>query len=150
MSAVQADSEQQDIIERKQSASDSSSVRKRTTADGFEKGAPQDDVEETKRHSWASYERFRPFILISLALLIFGWWISSIVLRATRHRWFVFRISNLRSRFLSQSHSPDPSSTGLYRPSGHGLSFCESAKISSAAPCVNHTPFTQLARLYPV
>jgi hypothetical protein len=33
--------------------------------------------------------------LVGLALLILGWWISSIVLPETRHRWFVSQISNL-------------------------------------------------------
>ena len=84
------ESEQQNIVERKHSTSDSSSVLKRATVDVVEKGAPQEDVEETKGHSWASYERLRPFILLGLALLILAWWISSIVLPATRHRWSVF------------------------------------------------------------
>ncbi|KAF8904390.1 Na+ dependent nucleoside transporter C-terminus-domain-containing protein [Gymnopilus junonius] len=35
------------------------------------------------------YSRARPVILTALALLILGWWISSTVLKATRHRWVV-------------------------------------------------------------
>ncbi|KAF9528558.1 Na+ dependent nucleoside transporter C-terminus-domain-containing protein [Crepidotus variabilis] len=35
------------------------------------------------------YQRFRPFILAAFALVILGWWISSIVLKETRHRWIV-------------------------------------------------------------
>jgi hypothetical protein len=106
MSAVQADSGQLDIIERKQSTSDSSSVLgNKANGDEAENGAPQEGVEGIKGHSWTSYERLRPFILVSLALLILGWWISSIVLPATRHRWFVFRTPNLPSRLPSQSHS---------------------------------------------
>jgi len=31
----------------------------------------------------------RPYILIALAFLIFGWWVSATVLKATRHRWIV-------------------------------------------------------------
>ena len=96
MSVVQVENEQRNIVERKHSASDSS-LLKNTTADGAEKGVPQEGFEETKVHSWSSYERLRPFILAGLALLILGWWISSIVLPATRHRWFVFQISTLRS-----------------------------------------------------
>lgn len=92
MSTIHAETGPQDIVERKQSTSDSSSVHKRTAADAVEKGSPRENVEETEKHSWTSYERLRPFILISLALLILGWWISSIVLPATRHRWFVFQI----------------------------------------------------------
>ena len=95
MSAVQLNSEQQ-IIERKQSASDS-------IADGVEKGVPQEDVEETKGHSWTSYARLRPFILVGLALLILAWWISSIVLQATRHRWFVFQVSFCLDLTFTQS-----------------------------------------------
>ena len=94
MSAVQVESAQQDIVERKQSISDSSSVLKRTTADEAATGEPQEVVEDDKGHSWTSYERLRPYILVGLALLILAWWISSIVLPATRHRWFVFPISN--------------------------------------------------------
>jgi CNT family concentrative nucleoside transporter len=98
MSAVQVNTEKQNIVERKPSTSDSSSVLKQTNAAEAEKGPPQpeEDVEETKEHSWTSYERLRPFILLGIALLILGWWISSIVLPATRHRWFVFQ-----SRFMS-------------------------------------------------
>jgi hypothetical protein len=31
--------------------------------------------------------KYKPFILGALALLILGWWVSSTVLPATRHRW---------------------------------------------------------------
>lgn len=86
MSAVQVTSEKQNIVERKPSTSDSSSVLNAAQA---EKGTPQEDAEETKEHSWTSYERLRPFILAGIALVILGWWISSIVLPATRHRWCV-------------------------------------------------------------
>jgi hypothetical protein len=106
MSAVQVNTENQNIVERKQSGSDSS-VNKTNTAEA-EKGTPYEDVEETKVHSWTSYERLRPFILVGLALLIFGWWISSIVLPATRHRWFVSQISNVNPRFAFRSN-PRPS-----------------------------------------
>lgn len=36
------------------------------------------------------YRRFRPFVLAAIAAVILGWWISSTVLEATRHRWSVF------------------------------------------------------------
>jgi CNT family concentrative nucleoside transporter len=35
------------------------------------------------------FDKFRPYMLIGLALLILGWWISATVLQATRHRWIV-------------------------------------------------------------
>ena len=93
MSTVQVIAEKQNVVERKPSTSDSSSVHKHTGNPAeVEKGAHQEDVEEIKDHSsWNSYERLRPFILVGLALLILAWWISSIVLPATRHRWFVFQ-----------------------------------------------------------
>jgi len=91
MSAVQVNSEKQNITERKPSGSDSSSIDKQTKPAQVEEGAPQEDYEENKGHSWTSYERLRPFILAGVALLILAWWISSIVLPATRHRWFVFQ-----------------------------------------------------------
>ncbi|KAF8629114.1 hypothetical protein AX17_005700 [Amanita inopinata Kibby_2008] len=37
----------------------------------------------------ALYANIRPLILAGLAAVILGWWISSIVLKATRHRWIV-------------------------------------------------------------
>lgn len=41
---------------------------------------------EERRHTYA---RYRPFILTALGLLILAWWISSMILKATRHRWQV-------------------------------------------------------------
>lgn len=90
MSAIEV-KEQQNVIERKPTTSDSSSVLGNTNSAEVEKGVPQEDVEENKGHSWTSYQRLRPFILAGLAMLILGWWISSIVLPATRHRWYVFQ-----------------------------------------------------------
>jgi concentrative nucleoside transporter, CNT family len=49
----------------------------------------EDEVEveaaRNKRHTL--YQRFRPLILGALAATILGWWISSTILKATRHRW---------------------------------------------------------------
>ena len=104
MSAVQVNSEKQNVVERKQSHSDSASDLGNSNPVEVEKGAPQEDVEENKGHSWTSYKRLRPFILVGLALLIFGWWISSIVLPATRHRWYVVQTLNLKPRFSSRSN----------------------------------------------
>ena len=33
------------------------------------------------------YRRFRPLVLVLLAAVILGWWVSATVLKATRHRW---------------------------------------------------------------
>jgi len=46
------------------------------------------EIAEERRESRHSfYAKYRPFILAALALVILGWWISSIVLEATRPRW---------------------------------------------------------------
>lgn len=42
--------------------------------------------EEEKKPS--IYRKYRPFILGFIALVILGWWISSIVLKGTRRRWY--------------------------------------------------------------
>ncbi|KAF9780562.1 Na+ dependent nucleoside transporter C-terminus-domain-containing protein, partial [Thelephora terrestris] len=89
MSAFQANNEQQSVVEKEQSTSEFSTVLGDTNLSGVEKGTPKEVVEESKGHSGINYRRLRPFILVGLALLILGWWISSIVLPETRHRWFV-------------------------------------------------------------
>src|SRR6266702_7602996 len=43
-----------------------------------------DDSESSRRHSLV-----RVMSLVGLALLILGWWISSVTIHATRHRWIV-------------------------------------------------------------
>ncbi|KAG7090879.1 hypothetical protein E1B28_009960 [Marasmius oreades] len=49
----------------------------------------EDRIDEEHLSSPTFYQRFRPFILAVVAAVILGWWISSIVLKATRHRWIV-------------------------------------------------------------
>ncbi|KAK1229188.1 hypothetical protein PQX77_007760 [Marasmius sp. AFHP31] len=53
----------------------------------------QNDNIEDRNSSTSSrptfYQKYRPFILAAVAAVILGWWISSIVLKATRHRWIV-------------------------------------------------------------
>ncbi|KAF8844409.1 hypothetical protein BDN67DRAFT_987937 [Paxillus ammoniavirescens] len=60
---------------------------------------PTEDVEDAQRFeqddqvkaapTTTSDGKLRVFILVGLALLIFGWWVSAIVLEATRGRWVV-------------------------------------------------------------
>lgn len=50
----------------------------------------EEGVESARLKRQALYRKLRPFILGGLAALILGWWISSIILKATRHRWYVF------------------------------------------------------------
>ncbi|CAE6454818.1 unnamed protein product [Rhizoctonia solani] len=72
--------------------------------------AHDDDEAELKRERRnALYQRYRPFILAAVALVILGWWISATVLEATRHRWIVqtfwawFFILIIAFRFLPNS-----------------------------------------------
>ena len=78
-------------LERPASRASSSSVTKekdphRDREVLVEPTKAEEDAEENK----VSFTRkYKPFLLTGLALLILGWWISSTVLRATRHRWRV-------------------------------------------------------------
>ncbi|KAK7685278.1 hypothetical protein QCA50_011641 [Cerrena zonata] len=47
------------------------------------------EVEEARSRRQHFYKRFRPLILGLVAAVILGWWISSTILTATRHRWIV-------------------------------------------------------------
>lgn len=46
------------------------------------------EVEEARSRRQHFYKRFRPLILGLVAAVILGWWISSTILTATRHRWY--------------------------------------------------------------
>ncbi|KAF9558580.1 H+/nucleoside cotransporter [Agrocybe pediades] len=50
------------------------------------------DLEEksgTRSDTISFTEKYRSYILVALAAVILGWWISATVLKATRHRWIV-------------------------------------------------------------
>lgn len=78
------------------------------------------------------YRRFRPFVLIALAAVILGWWVSSTVLTATRHRW----CARSPRFFPRSSRVTDPPRLsrplGSSRPFGPGFSSRES--FSCAVP----------------
>jgi concentrative nucleoside transporter, CNT family len=63
------------------------------------------------------YRKYRPFILAAVAMVIIGWWISSIVLKATRHRWIVqtlfawFFVLVIAFRFIPNSVVTKPVGT---------------------------------------
>ncbi|KAF8316376.1 hypothetical protein DL93DRAFT_2056397 [Clavulina sp. PMI_390] len=46
-------------------------------------------AEESREHRRTFWHKYKPVFLGALALLILGWWISSLTLKATRHRWIV-------------------------------------------------------------
>ena len=127
MSAAQPTDEQQKVVEKKQSISEFSSVLGNTKSSGIEEGTSQGDSEENRGYS-GYYERLRPFILVGLALLILGWWISSIVLPETRHRWFVFQTSNLAISLCLTSTHFWCAALGSCRRSGLGPLSCEWTK----------------------
>lgn len=55
------------------------------------------EFEEAQARKRARYQKFRPFILGALGLLILGWWISATILKDTRHRWYVLTISIVKA-----------------------------------------------------
>jgi len=88
---------QQASVVRKVSGQSSTSKPSYAEAEAEEKGLPTngnphagvDELVEERSKSDLLYEKYRTYILISLALVILGWWISATVLEATRHRWIV-------------------------------------------------------------
>ena len=49
--------------------------------------SPYAHIEQDPAKKAAFGYKYRQFLVIALALLIFGWWISATILKATRHRW---------------------------------------------------------------
>lgn len=87
-----------DVTEKQPPVSDTSSMDKKDPLAGEEGHKARRDVEaahdaemvdEAKEHRHTLYAKWRPFILGAVALVILGWWISSLTLKATRHRWIV-------------------------------------------------------------
>lgn len=88
-------------VERPLSRTSTSSVLKEKVSDPetqLAKDTSSHDFLEEKTHvpydeqesaSSRLYKRYRPFILAAVAFVILGWWISSTILQATRHRWIV-------------------------------------------------------------
>ena len=77
------------VLEKSASQSSSASIRnekeKETPPSGDAEALVVDDEgDSSRRHSLV-----RVLTLVGLALLILGWWVSSITLHATRHRWVV-------------------------------------------------------------
>ncbi|CAE6502027.1 unnamed protein product [Rhizoctonia solani] len=68
-----------------------------------------DEAERKRQRRGEIYNKYRPFILAAVALVILGWWISATVLKATRHRWIVqtfwawFFILIIAFRFIPNS-----------------------------------------------
>jgi len=70
------------FVQRKASSSASSNEKRAGNPDVIVE-ADQGNAEKAALH-----DKYRVFILIGLAALILGWWISSTVLEATRGRWY--------------------------------------------------------------
>ena len=88
------DSTQENITEKK-SSMDSISKEQGVPRHGGDVEVNVNDVAITSLHkdepSWVSrnHSLVRRLKLFALAALILGWWISSTILHATRHRWIV-------------------------------------------------------------
>jgi len=75
---------------RRAPSSSSASTKEKKTEDPEQNVYVEKDVEESElKVTQSKTTKFRPYLLAALALLILGWWISSTVLKATRHRWIV-------------------------------------------------------------
>lgn len=70
-------------LKKATSRSSSNSATKEKVANDAEVLQKNDDEDTPPEF----FDKFRPYMLIGLALLILGWWISATVLQATRHRW---------------------------------------------------------------
>jgi len=46
-----------------------------------------EDIEEARVKRALFWAKYRPLILAGVAAVIFGWWVSATILKATRHRW---------------------------------------------------------------
>ncbi|KAJ7078885.1 Na+ dependent nucleoside transporter C-terminus-domain-containing protein [Mycena belliarum] len=81
----------QEPVQRKSSRSTASFNEKEAVPVDHDAVLARDteDVEAARTRRDTAYSKARPFILTGLALLILGWWISSTILKATRHRWIV-------------------------------------------------------------
>lgn len=79
----------QQAIQRNLSTSSSSNVREKVDAERADTPGENDKKDETQERGF--YKKLRIVLLIGLAALILGWWISSTVLKATRGRWQVYR-----------------------------------------------------------
>lgn len=82
------------VVERKSSRTTSSSDSDRKVIDPEaqeQKEIANDEieVEEARSRRQHFYKRYRPVILGLVAAVILGWWISSTILTATRHRWYL-------------------------------------------------------------
>jgi CNT family concentrative nucleoside transporter len=68
-----------------------------------------EDIEKSQARRAIFWSKYRPFILTGVATMIFGWWVSATVLKATRHRWIVqtffawFLIIVIAWRFIPNS-----------------------------------------------
>jgi CNT family concentrative nucleoside transporter len=109
-------SAQEDITEKK-SSTDSISKKQGVPSHGGDAEVNVNDVaipslyKDKEKPSWVSrnHSLVRRLKLFALAALILGWWISSITLHATRHRWIVQTffawsfIAIIAFRFISNS-----------------------------------------------
>jgi len=78
------------LVKRGTDSTSTSAIEKSSQAD-LETAITTTDASEElvhKKKSLVAYAQLHPYILTGLALVILGWWISSTVLQATRHRWW--------------------------------------------------------------
>ncbi|KAF8972918.1 Na+ dependent nucleoside transporter C-terminus-domain-containing protein [Flammula alnicola] len=77
-----------DSLKKSHSQSSLSSSKEKALANDVEVAVTYKD-EAAEGKSSQFHAKARPYLLVALALVILGWWISSTALKATRHRWIV-------------------------------------------------------------
>ncbi|KAF8160955.1 Na+ dependent nucleoside transporter C-terminus-domain-containing protein [Crassisporium funariophilum] len=75
------------VIKHASRSSLDSAIKEKELEQDVEVAATHDEQDESK--STGLYSKLRPYLLTALALVILGWWISSTILKTTRHRWIV-------------------------------------------------------------
>ncbi|EIW83305.1 hypothetical protein CONPUDRAFT_164267 [Coniophora puteana RWD-64-598 SS2] len=83
-------SEVEQVVQRKPSGSSYSKEKEKHPADVEENnGSPEDEEESKTGKMDALRKKMRVIVLVALAALVLGWWISATILKATRGRWLV-------------------------------------------------------------
>ena len=93
MSTVSTAQDPTGVLQRHPSAVPGGSLSDKDEERSIHKAKSEHDVTDLEANpkpdlDAEQHSRYRSYILVGFATLILGWWISSTVLKATRHRWY--------------------------------------------------------------
>ncbi|KAG1751608.1 Na+ dependent nucleoside transporter C-terminus-domain-containing protein [Suillus paluster] len=107
--------EENQFVQRKTSVSTTSDEKKATASNTVDTEGGLVDADKEGIQAKTSFDKkLRVIVLIGLAALILGWWISSTILKATRGRWLVqtifawFFLITIAFRFIPNSVVTEP------------------------------------------